>query len=204
MIRRPLAVLAPIVLLVACSSPASSGEQSQGGAPSSGESSAPAESTAPGESAAASVGGGGGGGDGLASVDLTITGGDYAGHYQVEITGQGGCSTGTFGPGTFSVASVTVDPADAFMGPQLTLYDADAASAAGGDSANFSSAFPFNNYAYTVEVNPYLSASQGSNFGSGTATLDNRGSTATVTIEGTTSAGEQVQATIECHTVTNL
>ena len=203
MIRRTLA-LAPIVLLVACSSPASSGEQSQGGAASAGASSPASESTAPGESAAASAGGGGGGGDSLASVDLTITGGDYAGHYQVEITGSGGCSSGVQGPGTFAVASVTVDPADAFMGPQLTLYDADAASAAGGDNAQFSAAFPFNNYAYTVEVNPYLTASQGSNFGSGTATLDNRGSTATITIDGTTAAGEQVQATIECHTVANF
>ena len=198
MIRRSLAVFVPIVLLVACS-PASSGEQSQGGAASAGASSPAGESTAPGGSAAASVGGGGG--DGLATVDLTITGGDYAGTYHVEITGQGGCSTGATGPGSFSVASITVDPAEAFQGPQLTLYDADAASAPGGDSAEFSAAFPFNNYAYTVEVNPKLTASQGSNYGSGTATLDNRGSTATLTIEGTTSATEQVQATIECHTV---
>jgi len=201
MIRRTLAVLVPIVLLVACSSPASSGEQSQGGAASAGASSPTGESTAPGESAAASVAGGGG--DGMASVDLTITGGDYAGDYHVEIT-SGGCSTGVTGPGSFAVASVTVDPAEAFMGPQLTLYDADAASAAGGDDAQFSAAFTFNNYAYTVEVNPYLSASQGSNFGSGTATLDNRGSTATVTIDGTTSANEQVHAVIECHQVTNF
>lgn len=198
MIRRSLAVLVPIVLLVACSSPGSSGEQSQGGAASAGASSPARESTAPGESV------GGGGGDGLASVDLTITGGDYAGHYQVEITGQGGCSTGATGPGTFAVASITVDPAEAFQGPQITLYDADAASASGGDDAKFSAGFPFNNYAYTVEVNPYLSASQGSNFGSGTATLDNRGSTATVTIDGTTSADEEVHAVIECHSVANF
>ena len=129
MIRRSLAVLVPVVMLVACS-PASSGQQSQGGGVSPGESSAAAESTAPGGSAAASVGGGGGG-DGLATVDLTITGGDYAGTYHVEITGQGGCSTGATGPGSFSVASITVDPAEAFQGPQLTLYDADAASAPG-------------------------------------------------------------------------
>jgi hypothetical protein len=201
-IRRTLAVLLPVAMLVACSSPATSGEQSQGGAASTGESVPASESTAPGETAPAS--GGGGGGGGLASVDLTITGGDYAGHYEVEITGSGGCSTGVYGPGSFTVASVTVDPAEAFQGPQLTLYDADAASAPGGDDAQFSAAFPFNDYAYTVEVNPYLSASQGGNFGSGTATLDNRGSTATVTIEGTTSAGEQVRATVECHSVTNL
>ena len=200
MIRRSLAVLLPVVMLVACSSPASSGQESQGGGP--GESSAATESTGGAASAAPSVGGGGG--DGLATVDLTITGGDYAGTYHVEITGQGGCSTGATGPGSFSVASITVDPAEAFQGPQLTLYDADAASAPGGDSAEFSAAFPFNNYAYTVEVNPKLTASQGSNYGSGTATLDNRGSTATLTIEGTTSANEQVQATIECHTVANF
>jgi len=199
MFRRILGALIPVVLLVACSSAASSGEESEGGAASVGESSPATESTAPGESAAASAGGGGG--DGLASVDLTITGGDYAGHYVVDIT-SGGCSTGAFGAGSFSVASVTVDPAEAFMGPQLTLYDA--AAAADGDDSQFSAAFPFDNYAYTVEVNPYLSASQGTDFGSGTATLDNRGSSATLTIKGTTSAGEEVDATIECHTVTNL
>lgn len=203
MSRRTLGALIPLVLLVACSSPASSGEESQGG----GGGESPAASAGGGESAAESAaastggGGGGGGGDGLASVVLTITGGDYAGHYEVDIT-SGGCSTGATGPGTFAVASVTVDPAEAFGGPQITLYDA--AAAADGDDAQFSAAFPFNNYAYTVEVNPYLSASQGSDFGSGTATLDNRGSSATLTIEGTTSAGEEVQATIECHSVTNF
>lgn len=197
MIRRTLAVLVPVVLLVACSSPASSGEASQGG----GVSAAPGEGESAAASAAASTGGGGGG-DGLATVDLTITGGDYAGEYHVDITSSGGCSTGVVGPGTFSVASVTVDPAEAFGGPQIVIYDA--AAAASGTDSQFSAAFPFNNYAYTVEVNPYLSASAGGNYGSGTATLDDRGTTATVTIEGTTAAGEEVQATIECHTVANF
>ena len=104
-------------------------------------------------------------------------------------------------PACFAVSSVTVEPAEAFGGPQISLYDA--AAAANGDNANFSAAFPFNNYAYTVEINPYLSASQGGNFGSGTATLDNKGDTATLTIEGTMAAGEQVNATIECHSVAN-
>ena len=198
MIRRIVAVLVPVVILVACSSPASSGEASQGRG---GESAAPGGGESAAASAAASTGGGGGGG-GLATVDLTITGGDYAGDYHVEITGSGGCSTGVVGPGTFSVASVTVDPAEAFGGPQIVIYDAGAA--ASGTDSQFSAAFPFNNYAYTVEVNPYLSASQGGNYGSGTATLDDRGTTATVTIEGTTSANEQVEATIECHTVANF
>ena len=97
-----------------------------------------------------------------------------------------------------------MDPASSFVGPQITIYDADAASAAGGTDVEFSAAFPFDNYAYTVEVNPYLSRSQGSDFGSGTATLDNRGSTATLTIEGTSANGETVSATIECHQVTNF
>jgi hypothetical protein len=143
-----------------------------------------------------------GGGNGLASVDLTITGGDYAGHYVVDLVGSGGCSTGVVGPGTFTVASVTLDPASSFVGPQITIYDADAAVS--GTDVEFSAAFPFDNYAYTVEVNPYLSRSQGSDFGSGTATLDNRGSTATLTIEGTSASGEAVSATIECHQVTNF
>ncbi|MEO8639066.1 MAG: hypothetical protein ABI458_04020 [Chloroflexota bacterium] len=198
MIPRMLAIVVPVALLVACSSPASSGQESQGGG--AGESSAAGAGA--GQSAAASTGGGGGGGDSLASVDLTITGGEKAGHYQVEITGSGGCSTGVVGPGTFAVSSVTVDPAESFGGPQITIYDADAA--ASGTDSQFSAAFPFDNYAYTVEVNPYLSASQGGDFGAGTATLDNRGTTATLTIEGTTANGETVDATIECHSVANF
>lgn len=198
MIRRFLAILLPVAVLVACSSPAGSGQASQEGGGGGGASSAASAAA----SAAASTGGGGGGGDSLASVDLTITGGDYAGHYQVELVGSGGCSTGVVGPGTFTVASNSVEPADAFNGPQITIYNAEAA--ASGTDSEFSAAFPFNNYAYTVEVNPYLSASQGGNFGSGTATLDNKGSTATVTIEGTTANAETVSATIECHTVTNF
>lgn len=202
MLRRSLSLLVPLVLLVACSSssPSASTQPSQGGgestAPSDGESSAPssAETAAPSQPT--------GGGDGLASVDLTITGGDYAGHYEVDLVGSGGCATGTFGPGSFTVASVTVDPAGAFDGPQITIYEI--GDSGGTTDEQFSAAFPFNTYAYTVEVNPYLSASQGSDFGSGTATLDNRGSTATLTIEGTTSSGEVVSATIECHQVTNL
>ena len=201
MIRRTLAVLVPLVLLVACSSsPAGSTQESQGGgqssAPSSGGSAA--ESSAPSSAATQQPGGG----NGLASVDLTITGGDYAGHYQVDLVGSGGCSTGVVGPGTFAVASIDYEPADAFVGPQITIYDADAA--ASGTDVEFSAAFPFDNYAYTVEVNPYLSRSQGSDFGSGTATLDNRGSTATVTIEATTQEGIEMSATIECDSVTTL
>src|SRR3990172_529150 len=158
MIRRTLAVLVPLVLLVACSSsPAGSTQESQGGgqssAPSSGGSAA--ESSAPSSAATQQPGGG----NGLASVDLTITGGDYAGHYVVDLVGSGGCSTGVVGPGTFQVASVDVEPADAFVGPQITIYDADAA--ASGTDVEFSAAFPFDNYAHTVEVNPYLSRSQG-------------------------------------------
>lgn len=49
MIRRSLAVLVPVVLLVACSTPGSSGEQSQGGGTSPGESTASTESTSRGE-----------------------------------------------------------------------------------------------------------------------------------------------------------
>ncbi len=190
MIRRTLAVLVPLVLLVACSSsPAGSTPQSQAGsqssAPSSGGSAA--ESSAPSSAATQQPGGG----DGLATADITITGGDHAGHYVVDLVESGGCSTGVVGPGTFAVASVTVDPASSFVGPQITIYDADAASAAGGTDVEFSAAFPFDNYAYTVEVNPYLSRSQGGDFGAGTAVLDNRGSTATLTIEGTSAVGRR-------------
>ncbi len=198
MLRRPMIAILPALLLVACSS-ASPGA-SQGGDQSAAASVAgSAAASQPGSSVAPSLPDVGG--DGLASVDLTITGGAKAGHYAADIT-QGGCSTGAAGAGVFTVASVTLDPDTAFDGPQIFVYDP--AAAASGTEDQFSAAFIFDNYAVTVEVNPYLSASTGSDYGSGTATLDNRGSSATLTIVGTTSAGEQVNATIECHQVTNF
>jgi len=189
MIRRMLATLVPVALLVACSTPAGSGQESQGGGESSAASAAGASAPA---TAAASIGGGGGGG--LASFDVTITGGAKAGHYTGDIT-VGGCSSGVMGAGTFSVASTTVDPANDFDGPQIVVYDAEAA-ASGTD--NFSAAFTFNKFATTVEVNHPIDR------GTGTLTLDNKGSTATVTIEGTSSDGDAVAATIECHSVANF
>jgi len=199
MLRRSAAAILPILLILAACGGASPAASQPAG-------SQPAGTTAPSQPAASVPGSvaastPGGGGSGLASVDLTITGGDYAGNYQVDIL-TGGCSTGAVGPGTFTVASVTVDPVGVFQGPQITIYDA--AAAASGTDSQFSAGFVFDNYAYVAEVNPYLSASTGSDYGSGTATLDNPGSTATLTIVGTTSAGEEVEATIECHTVTNF
>ena len=197
MYRRQIAPLFAISLLVAaCSAASGSPAASSGGSSTAPGASQPAASQPAASQPAASQGGGGGG---LASLDLTITGGTFAGHYQVDIT-AGGCSSGTVGSNTFTVASSAVTPTSAFDGPQITVYDATAA--AGGTDAQFSAAFTFNNFAGTVEVNPYLSASTGQNFGSGTATLTINGSTATLTIEGTTSANEQVSATVECHSVT--
>lgn len=190
MIRRTFAILVPLVLLVACSSPTDSGQESQGGG-GGGESAAASTAGSVAESAAASVGPGGGG-DGVATAELTVVGGDLAGTYQVTIT-AGGCSRGVTGAGTFSVASSAVAAgAEPFDGPQLTLYDA-AAAAAGTD--NFSAAFTFNSFANTLEVSPAQL------LGSGTATLDDRGDSATITIEGTSFEGATVNATIECHSV---
>ncbi len=185
-----LVSLSFVALMVACSPSASSSQAEESGEPSAG---APSDAAA--SQAASQAGGGGGGGGGLASVDVTITGGAKAGHYEAEIT-QGGCSTGLYGPNSFTVASTAVEPAGSFGGAHVTIYDADGAAA--GTDEEFSAAFPFDNFAVTVEVNPYL------DLGTGTATLDNQGSTATVTIVGTSSDGDQVDATIECHTVTNL
>jgi len=200
MYRRQIATLFAIPLLAAaCSTSSGSPAASSAGTSTAPGASQPAASQPAASQPAASQGGGGGG---LASLDLTITGGANAGHYQVDIT-AGGCSTGAVGPGTFAVASSAITPTSAFDGPQITVYDA-AAAQAGGTDSQFSAAFTFNNYASAVEVNPYLSASTGQNFGSGTANLTISGSTATLTIEGTTSANEQVSATIECHSVTNL
>lgn len=198
--RRIASLFAIPLLLAACggSSPAPStggGESTGPGASEGGTASQPAASQPAASQPAASQGGGGGGG-GKATVHLVITGGSVAGTYDADIT-EGGCSTGATGAGQFAVASVTLDPDTAFDGPQITIYDAAAAGGAGTD-AEYSAAFVFDNYATTVEVNPKLSR------GSGTIKLDNRGGTATVTLEGTSADGDQVSATIECHTVKNF
>lgn len=198
MLRRIAAVVMPLVILAACGGAAQTASEPGAtvGAIEPAESEPAASEPAASEPAASvSATTGDGGGAGMATVDLTITGGQKEGHYVAEIT-EGGCSTGATGPGTFSVASVTVDPDTDFDGPQLTIYDA--AAAAGGTDEEFSAAFVFDNYSYTVEVNPKI------DLGTGTATLDNRGSSATVTIEGTSSDGDAVSATIECHSVTNF
>ena len=196
MFRHRIAFQFAIPLLVAACSSTSPGASTGGGA-----SSGPGASEGAATSLPAASQGGGGSGGGNATVHLVITGGDFAGTYDVDIT-EGGCSTGATGAGSFAVASVVVDPKSAFDGPQITVYDA--AAAASGTDSQFSAAFTFNSFAGTVEVNPYLTASQGRSFGEGTATLDNRGDSATLTIEGTTADGASVSATIECHKVSNF
>jgi hypothetical protein len=43
----------------------------------------------------------------------------------------------------------------------------------------------------------------GGTLGTGTATLDDRGDTASITVEATTEDGIEMSATIECHSITD-
>jgi len=147
--------------------------------------------SAPAASAAASAPDAGG--EGVASAELTVDSGSRAGDYSATLL-NAGCSSDFIGPDTFAVASDQVEATGGFMGPQLTIYEA---SAAAGGTDNFVFGAPFDNYAETLELVP-----QTDGRGTGTVTLDDRGSTATITIEGTTSDGIALSATIECHSVT--
>ncbi|MEX2136020.1 MAG: hypothetical protein WEB29_03535 [Chloroflexota bacterium] len=56
----------------------------------------------------------------------------------------------------------------------------------------------FNGGSETINVTP---VAVGGTLGTGTATLDDRGDTATVTIEATTEDGIEISATMECHSI---
>lgn len=197
MSRRPMVALVSAVLLAACGATSTS----QGGAASAAPSTAPSTAPSSGPSAPSSVAASasqaatasGGGGE-LASVTLHIDGGAKAGDYSATIR-TGGCSRGTFGENTFAVSSVEVTSDGGFDGPQMTIFDA-AAAASGTDQ--FGVGLVFDNYATNLLMSPY------EGFGSGTLTLVDRGSTATIHAEGTLEDGSAATLDIECHSVTGL
>jgi hypothetical protein len=132
------------------------------------------------------------------TVDVTVTGGANAGKYQAS-TDRGGCSAGLAGPGSFG--NQLSDPKNkdpkAFNSLQLVLPDAKKAAGGTGE------------FLLTVGFGPMMSRSatytvdttKGKKAGSGTVTLDDKGSTAKVKFSATTPEGVKLEGTIDCKSV---
>ncbi|HEU5325556.1 MAG TPA: hypothetical protein VFV59_06710 [Candidatus Limnocylindria bacterium] len=132
------------------------------------------------------------GGDAAASVEVTITGGEFEGSYSGSVP-DGGCSRGATGENTFGLQYSTTEDVE-LSSVQLIVNDADAAASGSDD---FQTTFTFGDLLNGTNVD--LKPADGE--GSGTVTLDDRGDTATITIEGETSDGVGIDATVECHSV---
>lgn len=132
------------------------------------------------------------GGDAAASVEVTVTGGEFEGSYSGSVP-DGGCSRGATGENTFGLQYSTTEDVE-LSSVQLIVNDADAAASGSDD---FQTTFTFGDLLNGTNVD--LKPADGE--GSGTVTLDDRGDTATITIEGETSDGVGIDATVECHSV---
>jgi hypothetical protein len=138
-------------------------------------------------------GDGDGDGDGAASVEVTVAGGEFEGTYSGSVP-DGGCSRGATGANTFGLQYSTDQDVE-LSSLQLVVNDAEAA--AGGGTDDFMATFTFGDLltGTSVDIDPPESN------GTGTVTLDDRGDTATITIDGETSDGAQIDASVECHSV---
>jgi hypothetical protein len=134
-------------------------------------------------------------GDAKATLALTVSGGEFAGSYSGSVA-DGGCSRNLTGDNTFGVQYSTDQPVKV-SSVQVLVYDAKAA-ASGSDA--FKSEFTFGDLfsGTSVDVDPSTNA------GSGTVTIDDRGSSATVKISGKTGDGDGIEATIECNGVLDI
>jgi hypothetical protein len=133
------------------------------------------------------------------TVEITITGGQNPGKYQAS-SDKGGCSAGLAGPGSFG--NQLSDPKNkdpkAFNSLQLVVPDAKKAASGTGE------------FMITVGFGPLMSRSatytvdttKGKKNGSGTVTVDDKGSTAKVKFSASTPEGVKLEGTIDCKSVT--
>ena len=128
-------------------------------------------------------------------VDVTITGGPSAGKYRAA-TDRGGCSAGLAGPGSFG--SQLSDPKNrdtkAFNSVQLVVPDAKNPREF-QLMVGFGSVF---NRGTLYEVDTRGSRKEGS----GTLTIEDKGSTAMVRFSARTKDGVKLEGTIDCKSVT--
>lgn len=134
------------------------------------------------------------------TVDLTITGGPNAGKWNASST-RGGCSVGLAGPGAWGnqLSSSDKDPKK-FNSLQMIVPDAKKA-ATGTSEFNLSVGFGgLLNRSAEYVVDTRRDASR--KVGSGTVTIADHGTTATVRFTATTADGVKLDGTIDCKAVT--
>lgn len=131
-------------------------------------------------------------------VEVTISGGEFAGSYSGSVS-EGGCSRGATGENTFGLQYSTDEEGVDLSSVQLIVHDA-AAAAGGTDDFSLTVTIgpPFDGYDY--RINP----AEGE--GSGTLTLEDRGGSArsgsaTIRVEGETADGIAIELTVECHSI---
>ena len=134
------------------------------------------------------------------TIHLEVIGGPNAGSYDVDMPGTG-CSYGLAGPTAWgNQYSIDTEDAKAFSSLQLIVPDTKAA--AGGTSnfqmtAQFGPLFGGDGASYDVNTRPDAPKKSGS----GTVTVDDKGSTGRVTFDAKTDAGVELKGTIDCKSV---
>jgi len=130
------------------------------------------------------------------TIHVVITGGPNAGTYDGS-TDRGGCSAGLTGHGSWGNQYSLVKENNPKVLNSVQLIVPDAKSAAKG-THDF-----FLNVAFgriTARVAEYKVETEKKS-GSGTVTVNDKGSTAIVTFDATTAAGVRLQGTIDCKSV---
>ena len=129
------------------------------------------------------------------TVSVTIAGGPNAGRHEAS-TDKGGCSAGLTGPGSWGNQLSNPKEKD---GKKLNSVQLEIPNAKQPNEFQLTVAFgPLMNRTatYTVDTRP-----KGKKAGSGSVTIDDRGSTATVKFAATTADGVKLDGTIDCKSV---
>lgn len=128
------------------------------------------------------------------TMHLTITGGAKPGSW-TKSQATPTCTLGFAGEGVWGIAGNDLENGGTGLrGIDLTVPDA--ANAKGGTPT-----FRFTAYIGGIEQANQVEIDPANEKGSGTATIDDRGGTATVTVKGRTADGAEVDAHVECGTV---
>lgn len=134
------------------------------------------------------------------TVHIVVSGGPLAGTYDAKMM-DGGCSYGLAGEGAWgNQYSINSKDPKAFTSLQLVVPDAKAA--AKGTTvfqmtAGFGPLFGKGQTSYDINTRPESSTKKGS----GTVTVDDKGSTGHVTFDAKTAEGVGLKGTIDCASV---
>lgn len=134
------------------------------------------------------------------TAHVVITGGPHAGTYDAT-TERAGCSAGFTGPGSFGNQLSQPKEKDPKKFNSLQLILPDAKKAAGG-AKEFYISFGFGpimsrSAEYVIETRPQ----EKKKAGSGTVTLDDKGSSAKVSFAVVSKEGYKIDGTIDCKTI---